>query len=174
MTSFAQYAQEVPSSPDHVLLKLKGCRVYADGVRLNKHDAALYFADMNGVDRSKDYLRYRRAYNAGVGLTVTGSIIAGAGCGLTVVGGVVAFVVLPFAMLGEDESVPAELLIVPKIGGYTTLAGVAFLAAGIPTLCVYKSRIKGMVSDYNSAAKSPKVQLSFGGQPSGLGFALKF
>lgn len=179
MSAFAQYMQDTTALSDPVSLRSKGCRIYAGAERLNKREAAAYFADMNGTDKSADYLRYRRAYHAGVGLTVTGSVVVGTGLGLTVVGGIVALVTLPFAALGGESTMPDELFVVPKIGAYTTLAGVVFWAAGIPTLCVYKKRIRTLVSDYNAQSSmqqsSPsKVELSFGGQPSGLGFALKF
>ena len=49
-----------------------------------------------------------------------------------------------------------------------------FLVAGIPTLCVYNSRLKQLATDYNEGHRNQDVSLSFGGQNNGIGFALNF
>lgn len=174
---FAQYALDTTYMSDPLLLKSKGCRIYAGAERLDKNEAAAYFSHLNGMDRGADYLRYRRVYNAGIGLTVAGSVITAAGFGLTMVGGLAAFVTMPFVAIGGGTDMPDELLVFPRIGTYAMISGVAFLGAGVPLICVYKKRIRTLVSDYNSmASASPAstVELSFGSQPSGIGFALRF
>lgn len=175
MAAFAQYSPNATTFSDHELLRIRGSKIYAGPRYLHQEEAAGYFTDIYGVDRSEDYIRYRRAYNAGLGLTVTGSVIAGAGFGITAAGGIVILFTAPLAALAGEF--PEELKTMPKIGACTMLAGAAFLAAGIPTLCVYKKRMRGLVADYNSQATGRSgsgVELSFGGQSSGVGLALKF
>lgn len=175
MAAFAQYAPSASSLSDHELLRVRGTKIYAGPRYLHPEEAAGYFTDIYGADRSEDYIRYRRAYNAGIGLTVAGTVIAGTGVYITAAGSVVFVLTMPLVALSGEF--PEELETLPRVGGYTILAGAAFLAAGIPTLCVYKKRIRGIVADYNSQVtgrSSSGVELSFGGQSSGLGLALKF
>ena len=69
---FAQYAVDTTSLSEPRLLKSRGCRIYVGEEKLNKNEAAAYFSDLGGKDRSADYLSYRKAYNTGVGLTIAG------------------------------------------------------------------------------------------------------
>ena len=170
----AQYAVDTTSLSEPRLLKSKGCRIYVGEEKLNKNEAAAYFSDLGGKDRSADYLSYRKAYNTGVGLTIAGSVVAGAGFGLTLVGGVAALVTMPFVAIGGNTDLPDELSTLINIGGYSMLSGVAFLGAGIPLLCVYKKRIRNFVNDYNAQFSESEAHLSFGCQSSGIGFAYQF
>ena len=42
-----------------------------------------------------------------------------------------------------------------NVGLFATLGGVAMLASGIPTMCVYNSRLNGIEEDYNTSLSTP-------------------
>lgn len=172
LSASAQYVVADYSSP--VYMKAKGGRIFLDGEKLTRAEAAACFSGMDGVDRSTDYLRYRRVYNTGVGLTSAGAVTTVAGTSIAVAGGLVALIVAPFAAIGGATELPREVSQVPKLGGYMTLGGLAMLASGIPLISVYKKRIRTLAEEYNSIAANPRVTMSFGGQPSGIGFAIHF
>ncbi|MBE6237983.1 MAG: hypothetical protein E7116_07535 [Bacteroidales bacterium] len=172
LSASAQYVAADYQSP--MYMKAKGGRIFLDDEKLTRAEAAACFSDMDGVDCSSDYLRYRGAYNAGVGLTSAGAATAVVGTSIVVAGGVVALIVAPFAAIGGETELPRKVGLVPKLGGYMTLGGLAMLASGIPLICVYKKRIRTLAEEYNSIAANPRVTMSFGGQPSGIGFAIHF
>lgn len=153
-------------------LSTRGSTVYTGYEKLNRQEAAAMFSDMGGVDRSAEYLKYRSAYKAGLGLTIGGAAATAVGS-VTFLTGIVAAVIagIPAGMSGKD--MPCGIVATYVTGGTLACVGLASMIAGIPTLCVYKSRIKGMVSDYNDMNQS-RTQLTFGGQSNGLGFALNF
>lgn len=167
----AQYADNYDGAANHVLSS-RGSRIFMDGNRLEKNEAAACFSNFNGYDRSDDYLRYRAGYKAGVGLSVGGALLFSVSGMTFVVTATTALVVGPFAALA-DESLPTELRNAFVASYCMTLVGAAATLTGIPLACVYRSRIKDMTSSYNRQHSHP-VALSFGAQPSGIGVGLRF
>lgn len=159
------------SAQTHV--EIKRARVFQDGQKLTKDQAAALFSDVNGMDMSGDYLKNRSGYRTGLGLIIGGSSLLSAGA-LIMGGGAVSAVILgiPMALTGDD--MPKGVDIALGVGCGAMIAGAAALVAGVPTLCVYKSRLKNMGEEYNCARTSNDVQLTFGPQNGGLGFALNF
>lgn len=155
------------------MIDIKGSRLFIDGEKLSKEEAYAFFQDMNGMDRSQDYIRYRKGYKAGLGMIIGGGSLTLAG-GLTLLGGAVSAMVIgvPFAISGKD--MPKGVDIAITAGGVSVLAGTAVMLAGVPTICVYKKRLKGLEEEYNSGLQSQDVELTFGSQPYGVGFALRF
>lgn len=175
------------SAQTYAPVEIKGSRVFVEGKRLTKSEAVSLFSDFHGADRSSEYLRYRSAYKTGLGLTVGGSVLT-LGGGFTFVTGVAVVVAggitLPLfagvdVIAGTDTSSEYSSEIFGKantilnVGLFATLGGIAMLASGIPTLCVYNSRLNHMEEDYNKAYLIP-IEVTFGPQRHGFGFALTF
>ena len=158
--------------PDYSSLETKGSRVYADGALLDKSAAASCFSDIDGVDRSGDYLKYRSAYKAGLGLTIGGASAVAVGSVTALVGLAATVVVAPAAAVG-GEDIPKDITGITIAGVSVMGIGVAALVAGIPTMSIYKKRIRDLSDSYNSQRKQG-VEVSFGGQPCGVGLALNF
>lgn len=175
------------SAQTYAPVEIKGSRVFMEGKRLTKSEAVSLFSDFHGADRSSEYLRYRSAYKTGLGLTVGGSVLT-LGGGFTFVTGVAVVVAggitIPLfagvdVIAGTDTSSEYSSEIFGKantilnVGLFATLGGIAMLASGIPTLCVYNSRLNHMEEDYNKAYLIP-IEVTFGPQRHGFGFALTF
>ena len=79
-------------------------------------------------------------------------------------------VVAPAAALGGEE-VPEKITGITIAGVSVMGVGVAALVAGIPTMTIYKKRIRNLSDSYNSQRR-PGTEVSFGGQSCGVGFAL--
>ncbi len=158
--------------PGYSSLETKGSRVYADGVLLDKSAAASCFSNLEGADRSGEYLKYRSAYKAGLGLTVGGASAVAVGAVTSLVGLVANVVVAPAAAIGGKE-VPKKITGITVAGVSVMGVGVAALAAGIPTMTIYRKHIKKLSEDYNRQ-KGLKTEVSFGGQSCGLGLAMNF
>ena len=112
-----------------------------DGYRLEKNEAAACFNNLHGYDRSSDYLKYRAAYKAGVGLSVGGPVLFVVSGFTYLMTAATALVTAPFAALA-DESLPTELRNAFVASYCMTLVGAAATLTGIPLACVYRSRIK--------------------------------
>ena len=158
--------------PGYSSLETKGSRVYADGVLLDKSAAASCFSNMDGADRSDEYLKYRSAYKAGLGLTIGGASAIAVGSVTALVGLAATVVVAPAAALGGKE-VPGKITGITIAGVSVMGIGVAALAAGIPTMSIYKKRIRDLSDSYNSQRKQG-AEVYFGGQSCGVGLALNF
>lgn len=164
----AQYA-----SVPHGELEARGSRIFCDGEELSKEQAAALFSDFGGVDRGDEYLRYRKGYKTGVGLSVGGASVM-------VVGGAATYVTTAIVVIaGAGASLSGEPL--PKgleaalYGTYaTTAAGALMMLAGIPTASVYQHRIKKMSKDYNALGQKQEPVVSFRPASSGLGVAMVF
>jgi len=175
------------SAQTHTPVEIKGSRVFMEGKRLTKSEAVSLFSDFHGADRSSEYLRYRSAYKTGLGLTVGGAVLTLGGGFTFLTGNIVAIVggiTLPifaivYAGAGTDTTseysseVFGKANTILNVGLFATLGGVAMLASGIPTLCVYNSRLNHMEEDYNKAYLIP-IEVTFGPQRHGFGFALRF
>lgn len=146
---------------DGTPIKMLGSMVYKNNRKLDKKSAAECFSMLNGVDRSEDYLKYRAGYKTGLGLTIGGASLALAGFGASLVGVLVA---LPYAFAGEEHQ-GADIAIYSGVGAM--IAGGACFVAGIPTLCVYKTRLNRLKKEYN-------LQLQVGASQNGLSMSLCF
>ena len=129
-------------------IDIYGSKVYIDNYELDKYDAAACFSSLNGVDRSQDYLRYRKGYKTGLGLTIGGASLAG-------------FI----ASYGNMSAEAADAVIVT--GYFSAIAGTLCFLAGIPTVCVYKARLNRLEEKYNTS-------LRLGASPGGLSMAISF
>lgn len=168
LAASAQYA-----TPPQGELKAKGSRIYCDGTRLSKEMAAVVFSDFGGVDRSEDYLRYRSAYKAGVGMSVGGASLAVLGGMTFTVSAVVALVAgIPASISGGELPKGIETGI--SVGAASAILGTAVMLAGIPTAAVYQHRIKKMVKSYNELGAKPEPVVTFRPASSGIGIAMTF
>lgn len=158
--------------PGYSSLETKGSRVYADGVLLDKSAAASCFSNLDGADRSGEYLKYRSAYKAGLGLAIGGASAVAVGSVTALVGLVATVVVAPAAAVGGEE-IPEEITGTAIAGVSVMGVGLAALVAGIPTMSIYKKRIKDLSDSYNSQRRQG-AEVSFGGQSCGVGLALNF
>ena len=158
--AMAQNVQQEPAVAGKPI-KMLGSMVYMDGKKLNKDNAAACFSSLDGVDRSADYLKYRAGYKAGLGLTIGGVSLAAVGFGSTLVGVLVA---LPHAFAGE-EHLGSDIAI---YSGVTAMAvGGACFVAGVPMICVYKTRLNRLKKAYN-------LSLQVGTTSNGLSMAICF
>lgn len=137
----------------------------------------------------QDIEKYRHGFAVGKGLLIgfgslagVGLITAGVGIvGLTIeatVAGMGSMFLIPiFAMAGDAEAgiVPFEAKFGPVVsaGAIMLGAGVLGLVAGTTVFCVYKARLNKVENAIN-ASPAQIVNLSFGTQMHGIGFALNF
>ena len=159
MSAVAQYSnteEQVKKTVD-----IKGCRVFVDGVKLNKYSAAACFASIDGVDRSTDYLKYRAGYKAGLGLTIGGASLAVVGFGSAFMGFVTG---LANGLAGKEA---LGSVIAMYLGAGSFVVGSACFLAGIPTICVYKTRL-------NRLEKKHDTSLQVGTSSNGLSMAICF
>ena len=152
-------AQE--SVADSKPIKMLGSMVYMDGKKLDKEKAAACFSSLDGVDRSADYLKYRAGYKTGLGLTIGGASLAVVGFGTAFVGVLVA---LPHAFVGE-EHLASDVAIYAGVTGMAV--GGACVVAGVPMICVYKTRLNRLKKAYN-------LSLQVGTSSNGLSMAISF
>ena len=158
MSAMAQYSgsAELVDKP----LDIRGSRVFVDGVKLDKYSAAACFSSVDGVDRSADYLKYRAGYKTGLGLTIGGAALIPVGCGMLYGGVFWAYVALSDA--GSYAGMSVMFL-----GAGAVVAGTACFLAGIPTLCVYKTRLNRLEKKHNTS-------LSIGASGNGFSMAISF
>ena len=161
MSAMAQYSNT--GVQEKKTVDIKGNRVFVDGVKLDKYSAAACFSSLGGVDRSEDYLRYRAGYKTGLGLTIGGASLAVVGAGTAFVG----FIKALQTAFGNDSYKTAGAETVMYIGAGSCIVGVACFLAGIPTLCVYKTRLNRLEKKHNTS-------LSVGTSSNGLSMAISF
>ena len=139
---------------------IKGSRVFVDGVKLDKYSAAACFSSLDGVDWSGEYLKYRAGYKTGLGLTIGGAAMMPLGYCMFWGG-------FLWGWTAETDAgvFAAQTLIF--LGAGSTVAGAACVLAGIPTLCVYKTRLNRLEKKYNTS-------LQIGTSPGGLSLAISF
>lgn len=138
----AQFAYE--SSAIHI----RGSRVFMVGEQLPLESATACFTNLNGIDRSGDYLKYRKGYKTGLGLTIGGAALAGVGS-LTLLGSVVAALSIGLSASFAGEEAPQWIDVALVSSSVAVLGGSAAFMAGVPTLCVYKSRLNKLEKAYN-------------------------
>lgn len=184
--AFASHAQlVVPHVPE---VTLRGSRVFVDDVKLKKDFVLSCISDEYGKEAADAWVKNRKGYKAGLGLTISGSyLMISSGialtCGLIYTAGTLVTVpVIGFAgvMSGDMDSVENHYSEEFYKGGFMIsagmicgVAGLAMLVAGIPTICVYQSRLENQFYDMGTSF-SRRASLTFGGQKNGLGFALNF
>ncbi len=134
-----------------------GSKVYVDDIKLDKYSAAACFSSLGGVDRSKDYLRYRAGYKTGVGLTVGGASLAVAGFATSIAGFIASY--------GSMSAEAADAVI--ATGYFSVLTGTCCFIAGIPTIYIYKARLNRLEKEYNTS-------LHIGASTNGLSMAISF
>ena len=102
--SFAYAASAQYATSSHVpYISVKGSRVFIEGEMLPKDQAAALFSDMNGVDRSGDYLKYRAGYKTGMGLSIGGASLVVTGSLIGVGAMFTAIIVgIPLAISGDQ------------------------------------------------------------------------
>lgn len=130
-------------------LFLKGTHVYDEHRAISDMQLGLLLKNVEGIDYSVRFMKARKAYKAGVGLTVTGGIIG-------VAGGAYRY------FTGD------------QIGTYVALGGLALTIIGVPTFCVNRSRMHTFINRYNSMNTRRLYSFTAGPQTYGYGIALKF
>ena len=180
-TASAQYAM---NSDTYVYLD--GSRVFAGWEKIDNDDFVHYLSDRYGEDAGDAWNRYRNGYRIGLGLTIAGGSCMVLGGTAAVIGGLAALgTVMYFPLIGTIGSMagsdPNDMLdtmlegpaLLADIGGLVALGGLAMLASGIPVMCVYKNRMTDHFNTYGSGILN-EVNLTFGAQSRGIGFALNF
>ena len=142
-------------------IDIYGSKVYIEDYELDKHNAAACFASLNGVDRSEEYLKCRKGYKTGLGLTIGGASLAVVGFGTAIASIAAAF---ENSYDGKDYTMYDNLA---TAGIFSVVAGSLCFLAGIPTLCVYKARLNRLEDDYNTS-------LRISASPGGLSMAISF
>lgn len=141
-------------------IDIRGSRVFVDGFKLDKYNAAACFSSIDGVDRSAEYLKYRAGYKTGLGLTIGGAALMPVGYGMFLGGFIWAWNAETTAGCIAGEAVML-------LGAGSIVAGGLCVLAGIPTLCVYSTRLNRLEKKYNTS-------LSVGSSPGGLSMAISF
>jgi hypothetical protein len=157
MSVMAQYSNPgVENEP----IDIRGSRVFVDGFKLDKYNAAACFSSIDGVDWSAEYLKYRAGYKTGLGLTIGGAALMPVGYGMFLGGFIWAWNAETTAGCIAGEAVML-------LGAGSIVAGGLCVLAGIPTLCVYRTRLNRLEKKYNTS-------LSVGSSPGGLSMAISF
>ncbi len=165
----------------------RGARVFAEGRKLTKGeiDATLsMFSGDDGIGYDVRWTRARRGYNAGIALTSIGSAVVlsgGIACGCGLLLFVAAGMTSPLYMFADGyenlDSTLQQASYMMAGGLIVALGGVAMLGAGIPLICVNKSRMKRIVNGYNMQYHErplEPVTMNFGPTRNGIGLSLNF
>lgn len=158
MSAMAQYSstEVLENKP----IDIRGSRVFVDDCKLDKYSAAACFSSVNGIDMSYDYLKYRAGYKTGLGLTIGGAAMMPVGYFMFVGGFICAWTADTDAGLYTGEALML-------LGSTSVVAGAACFIAGIPTLCIYKTRLNRLEKKYNTS-------LQIGTSSNGLSLAISF
>ena len=172
--AFAQYHDGADE-----LMKMKKGSLWLGEEKITKENVQMVFSDAEYQER---WRKANAGYKTGLGLTIGGSALTAAGA--TLLG---CFYVKSMiydtrsvweVIFGQDIAAEIEDFrgekTVTLSGEVMICVGIPVLLAGIPTLCVYNSRMKNLAEDYNASRKSPEVSLNFGNQQHGVGLALNF
>ena len=149
--SKAQYAIDPSQKMD-----IKGSKVYIGGEKLSLYDGAGCFNDINGVNLSDDYFKYRRGYKAGVGMMIGGASAMAVGF-VSSVGTLAA--ILQVVLSGNEV---ADITTASWYMSYAMMYGGAMVfVAGIPTACVYKCKLNKLQGKYNLSIRGNGIALEF-------------
>ena len=183
--SLAAFAQFNDSEFNGVLERYRA-GMKMDGTVLNADEQALILANVDGVDRTAEWAKYKKNRAIGKGLIIGGSSAAAAGAVVFVGTGVVWVLVAALgggiaAAAGGDGQEAVDNISKQFepwfIGsGAVTIAGAGAAIAGIPMVVVNNRKMNGIVNDWNNANGhgTEDVSLNFGAAPSGIGFTLNF
>ena len=174
--AWAQYAETG-------VAKRAGTHIKVDGVKLSPEEQTTLLSDIGGTDYNPAWQKAKSGRNAGIGLTVGGSVVAlGGGAAVllgvtaSIIGGAAGAVVGSIggeegAQQGAQAGVAAGE---PYINGglIATGVGLAAVGAGIPLMVVNCHKLNNIVKSYN--ADGPEAQLSFGPTGNGFGLTLNF
>ena len=152
----AQYAR--PSE-----LTSRGSRIIADGETLTVQQAADLFSEFGSAEMGEDYLKNRKGFRTGLGLSIAGPPVC-------VFGG---FAYLIGGLMSIDSDLYTIGASIYYTGATLAVSGALMTVVGIPTACVYRSRIKNSALDYNAGIK-PKPIVTFSPARSGIGLAMTF
>jgi hypothetical protein len=144
-------------------LKSRGSKIIADGQKLTTQQAVDLFTEYGGAEYAENYLTNRKRYRTGVTLSLAGPPTFVVGYYTMVIG----------ALMSLDSSLTTASYITFYTGVVTTASGVLMTAAGIPTACIYRSRIKKSTKEYN-ASRDSKPVVTFSPASSGIGIAMNF
>ena len=141
----------------------RGSKIIADGEVLTAQHAADLFSEFGGEQMGEDYLKNRKGFRVGLGLSIAGPPVFAVGGCAYVVG----------ALMTIDPQHAPQSYIICYTGATLAVSGLLMTVAGIPTACVCRHRIKNAASDYNDAVKSKPV-VTFSPARSGIGLAMTF
>lgn len=172
--AFAQYHD----GADEFMTMKKGS-LWLGAEKITKENVQMVFSDAEYQER---WRKVNAGYKTGLGLTIGGSALTAAGAAL--LGSFYKHRMMYdtrsiwVMIFGKDFTDDIETLrgehIAAWSGEVMLYVGIPVLLAGVPTLCVYKSRMNGLAEDYNASRKPSEVSLNFGNQQHGVGFALNF
>lgn len=141
----------------------RGSKIMVEGQQLTPQQAADLFSDFGGAQMGEDYLANRKGYRTGVTLTAVGAPV--------MVVGAISFYTGAFMALAEMTGPLPEVFV--YTGATMAVSGAIMVVAGVPTLAVYKNRIKKAAAEYNAALNSKPV-VTFSPARSGIGIAMTF
>lgn len=177
LQSYAQYTDSFTN------LSRKRDMIAADGVLLARTQMEELLGDIGGESRYDEWMNGARLYRTGKGLligfgTLTGISILVCGCTIVyVMADVVAQGIATALTFGQylPEGVDRGAELTAAVSCYAALAGIAGLAAGTAVFCTGKSKMNGIIRDYNTLyPPRGNFDLTFGIQRNGVGFALNF
>lgn len=145
-TVSAQYTEDA-------LIVKKG-RLYQDGVLLTEQQALTYFSDLNGVDKSEDYLKYTHNYKVGKGMQTGGAIAAS----LSVVTGGVCLM----GIFVSGDGLKFKL-----VQGGLFASGLIFYGGVVTSVC-------GTVKKRRASRSLSELTFSIQSNDNGLGLAIAF
>ncbi len=173
----AAFAQYHDGADD--FMKMKKGSLWLGTEKITKENVQVVFSDAEFQER---WRKADAGYKTGLGLTIGGSALTAAGA--TLLGCFYKHRMLYDSksmwevIFGQDIADDIEGFRGEKAAAWSgeimLYAGIPVLLAGVPTLCVYKSRMKNLAEDYNASRKSSEVSLNFGNQQHGFGLALNF
>lgn len=129
-------------------LFMEGTRVYDEHRMIPDEQLLILLSDVDGVNYGERFLKARRSFKAGVGLTVTGGILGVAGYGYRYFSG-------------------------DNIGTYVALGGLTLAVIGVPTFCVSRGKMHTFIRRYNNMNRR-NFEVKAGPQQHGIGLALNF
>lgn len=169
-----------------------GKRFYQDGVLLGQKELESLLAPTPYTYQNIE--KYRRGFDAGLGLLIGSGALEFAGGVMAsiaitylameglVVGIANSLFVIPLLMTPGAQNVniehwPAEFtgiyLPLLNVSAYFIYAGLAGLIAGTTVICVYNARLNNVKRAINDSSLQ-RLNLAFGVQRHGIGFALNF
>ena len=164
---FALYKESIDN------IGLSHSRITLYGSRLKRSEERTLMTENFGDELYRKFIKDKRAYKAGLSLTAIGGIITFYSSIEIIVIGARSAYDYPSNIFNDDFYAYTDKVLRGPV--YMLCGGLALLAAGIPTLCIYRSRMKSTISSCNSMTKrNDNIQLSFGPARSGVGLSVVF